>query len=484
MENFTPTSYTLECVATGREFEDTGWVLSDPQCKTPSLVRARYAKRQIDVKPAEWGLYRFADWMPVRRMLKGSSAPVTYKSRGLAERLGLENLWITFNGYYPAIGATMTTCSFKETEAYSVCGRAAADEQRVLVVASAGNTARAFAKVCSDNGIRLLLSVPYDNIGALWFEEPLNPCVKLICCAAGGDYFDAIYLSDLALKGPGFYAEGGAKNIARRDGMACTVLSAVTAIGRIPDYYFQAVGSGTGAIAAWEANQRLVADGRFGQNTMKLMVSQNAPFVPMYDAWQADSRAMLPYDEDKARRDAEIIDAKVLSNRHPPYGLAGGLYDALKATGGDIFVATNAMARKARKLFRETEGVDISSRAWSFRSIPMPTTWCRRSRRCSDPKNCLPLRRFEPGACSRPGPDRRIFILSTQTKRQHGTHSAEADSLLQALEPQGLVGLCEPAPLREDRSPRRRNVDPAARDTGRIRAQRRHDRRPQDVADP
>ena len=38
---------------------------------------------------------------------------------------------------------------------------------------------------------------------------------------------------------------------------------------------------------------------------MKLMVSQNAPFVPMYDAWQADSRAMLPYDEDKARRDQE-----------------------------------------------------------------------------------------------------------------------------------------------------------------------------------
>ena len=363
MEKFEPTAYTLECVATGREFEDTGWMLSDPQCKEPSLIRARYAKKQIEVKPAEWGLYRFADWMPVRRMLKGSSAPVTYRSKGLAERLGLENLWITFNGYYPAIGATMTTCSFKETEAYSVCGRAAEDEKRVLVVASAGNTARAFAKVCSDNNIRLLLSVPYDNIDALWFEKPLNPCVKLISCAAGGDYFDAIHLSDLALKGEGFYAEGGAKNIARRDGMACTVLSAVTTIGRIPDYYFQAVGSGTGAIAAWEANQRLIEDGRFGRNLMKLMVSQNAPFVPMYDAWQASSRALLPYDSDKARRDAEIIDAKVLSNRKPPYSLAGGLYDALKATDGEMFAVTNAMARKARKLFKELEGVDIYSAA-------------------------------------------------------------------------------------------------------------------------
>ena len=361
MKDFTPTSYTLECVATGREFEDTGWMLSDPQCKTPSLIRAKYARRQLEVKPAEYGLYRFCDWMPVRRILKGSSAPVTYKSKGLAAHLGLENLWITFNGYYPAIGATMSTCSFKETEAYSVCGRAAEHEDRVLVVASAGNTARAFAKVCSDNNIKLLLSVPYDNIGALWFEHPLDPCVKLISCAAGGDYFDAIHLSDLALKGPGFYAEGGAKNIARRDGMATTVLSAVTTIGRIPDYYFQAVGSGTGAIAAWEANMRLIGDGRFGTNTMKLMVSQNAPFVPMYNAWKARSREMLPYNDDCARIDAEEIDAKVLSNRKPPYGIKGGLFDALTDTGGDILVATNEAARAAKELFLECEGVDIYS---------------------------------------------------------------------------------------------------------------------------
>ena len=94
---------------------------------------------------------------------------------------------------------------------------------------------------------------------------------------------------------------------------------------------------------------------------MKLIVSQNAPFVPMYDAWAADSREMLPYDTKKARRDAEIIDAKVLSNRKPPYSLAGGLYDALKATNGNIMVATNAQARRARKLFKELEGIDIYS---------------------------------------------------------------------------------------------------------------------------
>jgi cysteate synthase len=292
-------------------------------------------------------------------MLKCDAAPVSYRSEGLAKALGLENLYITFNGYFPERGAKMMTCSFKETEAYSVCARTDESCDKILVVASAGNTARAFAKVCSDNNIPLLLSVPEDNLNAMWFTEPLNDCVKLISCRKGGDYFDAIHLSNLALTSPMFYAEGGAKNIARRDGMATTVLSAVTTIGRIPDYYFQAVGSGTGAIAAWEANMRLIEDGRYGKNIMRLMVSQNAPFLPMYEAWRADSRALLPYDDNQARHDAEIIDAKVLSNRRPPYSIAGGLFDALKATNGDILMADNLQAAKAAELFLQTEGIDI-----------------------------------------------------------------------------------------------------------------------------
>ena len=359
MAQFNPTEYKLICVATGEQFEDAGWTLDYAGYDKPSLVRAVYAKKQLTLDESQQGLYKFRDWLPIKRLLKCDAAPVTYRSEGLAKALGLENLYITFNGYFPERGAKMMTCSFKETEAYSVCARTDESCDKILVVASAGNTARAFAKVCSDNNIPLLLSVPEDNLNAMWFTEPLNDCVKLISCRKGGDYFDAIHLSNLALTSPMFYAEGGAKNIARRDGMATTVLSAVTTIGRIPDYYFQAVGSGTGAIAAWEANMRLIEDGRYGKNLMRLMVSQNAPFLPMYEAWRADSRALLPYDDNQARHDAEIIDAKVLSNRRPPYSIAGGLFDALKATNGDILMADNLQAAKAAELFLQTEGIDI-----------------------------------------------------------------------------------------------------------------------------
>lgn len=357
---FNPTKYHVLSVANGDTCVDSGWMLDFSGSEKPGMVRAIYEKKQLEVNEDLEGLYRFADWLPIKNVLKGASCPITYKSEKLAKKLGLNNLYITFNGWNPGIGAMMRTCSFKETEAYSVCGRLGdSQREKVMVVSSAGNTARAFAQVCSDNNIKLLLTVPEDNINALWFEKPLNPCVKLLCTESGSDYFDAINLGNIVCETDGFFAEGGAKNIARRDGMGTTMLSATTFIGLIPDFYFQAVGSGTGAIAAWEANLRLIEDGRFGNNKAKLYVSQNKPFTPMYDAWKQHSRALLPYDAEQARRDASEICAKVLSNRKPPYSLCGGLFDAMKDTDGDFFAVSNEEAQNAIKLFEELEGIDI-----------------------------------------------------------------------------------------------------------------------------
>jgi len=358
-QKITPTSYVLQSAMTGKEYVDTGWTLDAPGENEPSLVRAIYEEKQLKPKDLSLGIFRFADWLPVRRFLEGSSAPVTYKSDGLAGALGLSNLYITFSGFFPEKGAGMTSCSFKETEAYSVCGRLKEGTKEVLVVASAGNTARAFARVCSDNDIPLVLCVPEDNSDALWFDKPIADHVKLYCTCSGSDYFDAIHLSNMICTLPGFFAEGGAKNVARRDGMGTTVLSAVDFIKRIPDYYFQAIGSGTGTIAAWEANLRLIADGRFGANKMKLMPSQNEPFLPMFNAWKNNSRDIPSMDDNEARHQVEQICAKVLSNRKPPYSICGGLYDVLKDSGGNILSANNSEAEVAASLFEKTEGIDI-----------------------------------------------------------------------------------------------------------------------------
>jgi len=353
------TKYKLQNIATGDIFDDTGWLLSDPNYSKPSLIRAVYNNKQLNLKDDSHGFYKFSDWLPISRQLANSSFPVTYKSEKLAKVLDLENLYITFSGYWPEIGAKMDTCSFKETEAYSVCARLKPEQKGVIVVASAGNTSRAFAKVCSENNIPLLIVVPEDNLDALWFDAPVNKCVKLISTPTGSDYYDAIDLANKICLSEMFFEEGGAKNVARRDGMGTTVLSAATTIGRIPDYYFQAIGSGTGTIAAWEANLRLIEDGRYGNHKMTLVPSQNIPFTPMYDAWKVSSRDLLPADEDESRQKALLIAAKVLSNRRPPYSVPGGLFDALSDTNGDIEIADNGELEKACTLFEQTEGIDI-----------------------------------------------------------------------------------------------------------------------------
>lgn len=356
---FKPTGYKLMNVATGREFEDRGWTLSDPESPTPSLVRAVYDNKMFTPRDNLRGLYRYADWLPIQRTLKRSHTPVTYHSKGLGRFLGLDNLYITFSGYNPRIGALMSTCSFKETEAFSVCARMSRKERRILVVQSAGNTARAFAQVCSDNEIPIVICVPQDCLHDLWFHGKLHPCVRLVAAPHGCDYYDAITLGDKICEDSRFFAEGGAKNVARRDGMGTTVLSAVEKTRRIPDAYFQAVGSGTGAIAAWENSMRLKEDGRFGSNTMRIYVAQNRPFTLLYDSWKAHQRALAELDPAEGRRNAEVILAKVLSNRKPPYSLTGGLFDALEATGGDAFTASNDEIIYWILQFRNLEGYDI-----------------------------------------------------------------------------------------------------------------------------
>ena len=357
------TQYSLLCLGSGEILDDTDMLIESGLSEQPAFLRTVYDETRFIVGDDSEGQFKFRTWLPISRTLEGSSAPVTYKSEGLAKSIGLKNLYITFSGFWPERGVEMRTGTFKECEAYSVCARLPADFSEILVVASAGNTARAFIDVCSRNNIPLLVVVPEDALSNLWVDHTINPCVRIIAAGGDSDYFDAISVSRTICGIDGYRPEGGAKNVARRDGMGCTVLSAVAEIGAIPEFYFQAVGSGTGAIAAWEANLRLIEDGRYGDDRMKLLVSQNEPFVVIHDSWKRGTRTLLEIDPETARDLVARSYAKVLSNRKPPYSLTGGLYDALVDTDGDVLSVGNHDAEEAALLFEKSEGIDISPAA-------------------------------------------------------------------------------------------------------------------------
>jgi cysteate synthase len=329
----------------------------------PSLLRSEYDNKQLTIQQEHSGIFRYNQWLPIRRVVDTPVKPAVFKSDDLAQRIGLDNLWIAFNGYWPERGAAMETCSFKELEALAVCSRRPEGMEGTLVVSSAGNTGRAFLQICSRLGIPALIVVPEAALPAMWLTAPKHPDVKLAVLQGDRDYLDAIELAGKIASLDGYFPEGGAKNVARRDGMGTVVLAAVEAIGRVPDHYFQAVGSGTGGIAAWEMSRRFKQDGRYGGHKMKLHLVQNVPFTIMSDAWRAGSRDLPLLDEHEAKGLIARLHSGVLSNRKPPYGITGGVYDALTDTGGQMYSVVSEEALLAGWLFESLEGCDLDPAA-------------------------------------------------------------------------------------------------------------------------
>jgi cysteate synthase len=353
--------YTLRCLGCGKNFHDSkrGFLLQCNENHSPALLRSEYSAKQLTIHDGNPGIFRYKDWLPVRKVHDYSTRPVIFQSQALSDRLGLENLFVAFNGYWPERGAYFETCSFKELEALVVTARIPDTETRTMVVSSAGNTGMAFLQVCSEEGIPVIVIVPATALPSLWITRKKHPRVILAVLEGDVDYFDAIELANIISEQEGFYTEGGAKNVARRDGMGTVVLEAAEAIGKIPDHYVQAIGSGTGGIAAWEMSKRLQEDGRFGKHTMRLHFVQNTPFTIIADAWQHLSPDLLPQKEEDARESIRRVYASVLSNRRPPYSITGGVYHALMDTQGFTYKATNDEAKNAGELFNESEGCDL-----------------------------------------------------------------------------------------------------------------------------
>lgn len=355
--------YVLHCPTCLRNYTDDGLMLQCKERHEPTLLVTKYEQKYFESDGCAEGIYRYKNWLPTQRALPGAGCLVTYQSPRLSDFTGLPHLWIAFNGHWPEKGASLQTASFKELEAYTVLSRLPEKYKDVLVVSSAGSTAAAFAHLCSRHHLPCLIIVPSHGLHRMQFDQPLDPCVKIITLNGFVDYYDAILLGEQLVRLNGFFPEGGIKNVARRDGLGVTMLNAVEAMGRLPDYYFQAVGSGAGGIAVHAVAKRLVGEGRFGSTLPRLMLSQNVPFAPIYYSWKARKRELLKLDRDEGKKQIQQIAAHVLSNQRPPYSIKGGVFDVLTESGGDMLVANNHEVKQAVDLFSECEGIDIDPAA-------------------------------------------------------------------------------------------------------------------------
>ncbi|MEW6108458.1 MAG: cysteate synthase [Nitrospirota bacterium] len=343
--------FRIRCRNCARELTEVYCVFCE-HCKD-SLLVTEYFEQKFRDDPGE-GIWRF-NWLPVHNPCFDQPGTVVYRSKGLADYLGLENLYIAFNGFWPENGALLKTCTFKEFEAAVILQNAIENKMDGLIVASAGNTARAFTHLAAVSGYPVIIVVPNMCLMEMWYLE--NSLRIPTLAIADGDYADSIDVARRIASVAGFPFEGGVKNIAKRDGLGIVLLETVSKIGRLPDHYFQAVGSGSGAIGVWEMAERFIRDGRYGTNMPVLHLAQNIPFAPMFKAWGKDSRELFP-DDLRPELISEIT-TRVLSTRYPAYTIKGGVYDALMATQGKMYGINNEKVYSSMDIFIKTEGIDI-----------------------------------------------------------------------------------------------------------------------------
>jgi cysteate synthase len=366
--------YILKCShpECNASYDDTDFrLICDNEVKGkhgPSLLKAEYTSDRLTVRENLPGIFQYNDWLPtgdyfISKFKFDLGRPFCYKSSGLAKWLGLNKLYIAFSGFWPQFGPNLITRSFKEFEAQCTYARYLNiyqnEEPKPFIISSAGNTANGFNLISSLLNIPIYLVVPEAGLENLVLPFHTNPHVLVV----KGDYTDAINVADSIAKQTGLMREGGARNVARRSGMGTAMLNAVAhpaqGSGFIFDHYFQAIGSGTGAIAAWEAVQLLIKDGRYGKVPTRIHIAQNSPFTPVVDSWENKRNKIADMDEASAKRDIEAVTAHVLTNRKPPYEITCGLYDVLKESNGTAYRVNNGQVFESARKFREKEGIDI-----------------------------------------------------------------------------------------------------------------------------
>lgn len=276
----------------------------------------------------------------------------------LGKALGLDDLWVLASAYAPRQGAEFLTGTFKETEALGVLSRVSEQSSRVLIISSAGNAARAFLEYGLRTGLPVIVVAPQKAAPMLQVMSKAHGISPLLILLADSVYMDAIRFVDAAVaEFPSeLVREGGAFNVARRDAMAVPFLYATRKMGGLPDRYVQAVGSGTGALAASEAAIRLQNDSQISPRQMALHLVQNAPFTPMVDAWERGDRQVVHMAEEQTRTRLQQVAASVLSNASPPYSLKGGVFDALSASGGSMVSVSNDEIYSAQGMADELLG--------------------------------------------------------------------------------------------------------------------------------
>ena len=287
----------LECTRCGATYEpERLWRLS-PCCEKPlyaryDLDRIASTFRPDDLRGREPSLWRYADVLPVRdpafRVSLGEGLTPLLAAPRLADRLGVERLWLKDEGQNP-------TGSFKARGLALAVSRAWELGARELALPSAGNAGSAAAAYAAAAGLPCHVVVPSDTPRVIVEEtRALGADLQLI----DGLITDAGARVAEGVQAHGWFDLSTLREPYRVEGkktMGYELFEQL--VGRLPDVIIYPTGGGTGLVGMWKAFDEMERLGWIGPERPRMISVQATGCAPIVRAWESGQAEAEPWQD-------------------------------------------------------------------------------------------------------------------------------------------------------------------------------------------
>jgi threonine synthase len=267
-----------------------------------------------------WGMWRFAELLPVRRwesvaFLGEGGQPLLAAPR-LGREFGVRRLLVKAEGLNP-------TGSFKARGMAVAVARAVELGARALIAPSAGNAAGALAAYGSAAGVSVTVVMPVDAPAAN--QNEVRVCGARLLLVRGL-IDDCGRIARLLAAASGSCDLSTLKEPYRVEGKKTMGLELVEQLGwRVPDVIVYPTGGGTGIIGMWKGFDELEALGLIGPARPRLISVQAEGCAPLVAAFDAGARHAVAWEHATTRASGIRVPGSVGDFL---------ILDALRASGG------------------------------------------------------------------------------------------------------------------------------------------------------
>jgi threonine synthase len=322
------------------------FTLNCPRCAGPVDPRLTLPGAATP-RPADHPELVYLDFLPIESRqfidVGGTVRTPCRPAPALGALIGVPRLWIKDESGQP----TGTTKDRLASVVLAVFRQFGIKE---WVASSTGNSATALARaVARDDSMRAHFFCGRAFLG----DHDIGTSERVTLTAVDGSYADASRAAVQFAGERGLVWEGGFFNWARRGGLKLTYFEIFDQMDVEPNLVVQAISSGIGVMAAYQAAKEYIATGRLAAMPSFLMVQQDT-CAPMARAW-AEGRAELT-DDDVVVDPVGLARAILLGDGRKTYPYMRGI---AASTGGGILSVSQGDLVEARHMLSTVEGAEV-----------------------------------------------------------------------------------------------------------------------------